>query len=272
MSTNNDAGSLDSPHVSAQLTAELALPPIHLQVHGEQTLCWIFAKEASTESVAQVQFAARLIRAHAGDWLIDLIPAATTLLIVFNFLKYDADEVYQSIAAIWPQKMASPEQQGKLVTLPCFYDERFGPDLARIALLRHLSIAEVIHLHSKQRYQVHAIGFAPGFAYLGHVETAIASPRLSTPRTKVPAGSVGIAGSQTAVYPKSSPGGWNIIGNCPLPMFSLTASPMMPVEVGDWVQFAAIERAEFLRLGGNDEAWRAFEPQVAIGKTSSDYG
>ncbi len=260
MPTNNSAEEQAATHFSHQLTAELALPPIHLQVHGEQTLCWIFAKAASAESVLQVQFAARLLKAHAGDWLLDLIPAATTLLLVFDGLKYDADDVYRRIAAIWPQTMTNAEQQSKLVTLPCFYDERFGPDLARIARQRQLSISEVIHRHSQQRYQVHAIGFAPGFAYLGHVAPPIASPRLATPRTKVPAGSVGIAGSQTAVYPQASPGGWNIIGNCPLPMFCLTATPMMPVEVGDWVQFAPIERAEFLRLGGNDEAWRHFAP------------
>ena len=105
-------------------------------------------------------------------------------------------------------------------------------------------------MHSNQSYQVYAIGFAPGFAYLGEVDPLLQMPRLSTPRAKVPRGAVAIADRQTAVYPAQSPGGWNLIGLCPTPMFTPDASPVMPVAVGDEVRFVAIDEAEFLRLGG----------------------
>jgi KipI family sensor histidine kinase inhibitor len=97
---------------------------------------------------------------------------------------------------------------------------------------------------------VYAIGFAPGFAYLGEVDKRIAAARLATPRQKVPRGAVGIADRQTAVYPAVSPGGWNLIGLCPQRMFDPVARPTMPVAVGDRVKFDAISRDEFLALGG----------------------
>jgi len=100
------------------------------------------------------------------------------------------------------------------------------------------------------QYRVYAIGFAPGFAYLGEVDARIAAPRLATPRKKVPKGAVAIADRQTAVYPAVSPGGWNLIGLCPVDMFNPNAKPTMPVQVGDKVQFKSIEREEFLSLGG----------------------
>ncbi|MDX1733979.1 MAG: carboxyltransferase domain-containing protein, partial [Halioglobus sp.] len=99
-------------------------------------------------------------------------------------------------------------------------------------------------------YRVYAIGFAPGFAYMGEVDERIARPRLATPRSAVPAGAVAIADRQTAVYPAVSPGGWNLIGLCPTPMFDPAAEPPMPVAVGDSVRFRPIDRQEYLSLGG----------------------
>ena len=98
---------------------------------------------------------------------------------------------------------------------------------------------------------MYAIGFAPGFAYLGQVDERIATPRLDTPRQKVPRGAVGVANHQTAVYPAISPGGWNLIGRCPLAMFDLHATEPMTVKVGDRVRFEAINRTTYLELGGD---------------------
>jgi KipI family sensor histidine kinase inhibitor len=109
---------------------------------------------------------------------------------------------------------------------------------------------QVITAHCQQIYDVYAIGFAPGFAYLGEVEKQIAMPRLATPRAKTPAGSVAIADRQTAIYPFETPGGWNIIGRCPSVLFDPTATPSMPYQVGDQVQFMPVNRQEFEDLGG----------------------
>ena len=106
-------------------------------------------------------------------------------------------------------------------------------------------------LHTEGEYRVYAIGFAPGFAYLGDVDERIAAPRLATPRQRVPRGAVAIADRQTAVYPEPSPGGWNLVGRSPLRMFDPTAEEPMPVRVGDRIRFNAISRDTFFELGGS---------------------
>jgi KipI family sensor histidine kinase inhibitor len=137
-----------------------------------------------------------------------------------------------------------------VVELPVYYSLESGPDLAVIAKQSQLTIDQIIEIHQAQEYRVYAIGFAPGFAYLGEVDERIAMPRLSTPRLAVPKGAVAIADKQTAVYPNISPGGWNIIGLCPIDMFDASATPIMPVNVGDKVKFKAISKEEYLTLGG----------------------
>lgn len=240
---------------STDLAFDLAQPK--LVVQGEQALMWYLAESPSPEALAAVQLACALLQQHSADDILELVPAATSVLIVFDLLKIDHSELAKRIQQWWPLPLPQGEKLGRLVVLPCYYAVEVAPDLARLASLHQLSIAEFIQCHSAQRYQVNAIGFAPGFAYLGDVSAAIATPRLATPRARVPKGSVGIAGSQTAVYPASSPGGWNIIGNCPLPMFDLHKDPVMPFTVGDEVQFVAIDRAEFFHLGGNISEWQA---------------
>jgi len=139
---------------------------------------------------------------------------------------------------------------GELITLPVYYSRESGPDLELIAERGQLSVEDVIEIHQQQEYRVYAIGFAPGFAYLGEVDERIAAPRLATPRQKVPRGAVAIADRQTAVYPAPSPGGWNLIGLCPTRMFDPAKTPSMPVKVGDRIRFSAISRDVFIARGG----------------------
>jgi KipI family sensor histidine kinase inhibitor len=131
-----------------------------------------------------------------------------------------------------------------------YYHPESGADLEQLGAERGLSWQEVVDIHCGREYRVYAIGFAPGFAYLGDVDERIAAPRLSTPRQKVPRGAVAIADRQTAIYPAESPGGWNLIGRSPLRMFDPLTAPPMPVAVGDRVRFSPIDRAAFLAAGG----------------------
>jgi KipI family sensor histidine kinase inhibitor len=139
------------------------------------------------------------------------------------------------------------------VVLPVYYAPESGADLEALARRAGLSTDGVIDLHTSTEYRVYAIGFAPGFAYLGEVDERIAAPRLATPRQKVPRGAVAVADRQTAVYPAVSPGGWNLIGRCPVRMFDPDTTPTMPVSVGDRVRFEPISRQHFLELGGELE-------------------
>ena len=159
-------------------------------------------------------------------------------------------EIRSCIRKVLSQLGESDSSEGNLVILPAYYSPESGPDLEALAQRADLSIEEVIKIHSEMEYRVYAIGFAPGFAYLGEVDERIAAPRLSTPRTRVPRGAIAIADRQTAVYPAVSPGGWNLIGLCPTRMFDPKAEPTMPVQVGDRIRFNPISRDEFFAQGG----------------------
>src|SRR4029077_12970136 len=128
------------------------------------------------------------------------------------------------------------------------YGGEFGPDLDDVAQAHGLKPAEVIQLHASRTYHAYFLGFAPGFAYLGELPEEIATPRLESPRKKVPAGSVAIAGRQTAVSPFATPGGWRLIGRTPLPVFRSDRKPMELVSVGDQVRFRPVSREEFREL------------------------
>lgn len=132
-----------------------------------------------------------------------------------------------------PDRPAS-QRSSRLITIPTRYD---GPDLAQVAADTGLSESEVIRRHSQIEYRVYLLGFAPGFAYLGELDPALVIPRRSTPRTRVPAGSVAIAGAQTGVYPLATPGGWHLIGTTSLRMFDPAREPAALLRVGDRVRF-----------------------------------
>ena len=142
------------------------------------------------------------------------------------------------------ERGASLEQielpQPRIVEIPVEYGGQAGPDLPDVAKLSGLSQDEVVRRHSQARYLVYFLGFVPGFAYLGGLPDAIAVPRLPAPRKRVEAGSVGIAGSQTGVYPVPTPGGWRLIGRTPLTIFSATREPGALLALGDEVRFRPV--------------------------------
>lgn len=221
-----------------------------VEIAGENALIIYFGEAADPLVSAQVQLAASQLEKVMADTLIDMVPSYASLMVIYDQYKTDHFAVRRHIRETLQQLGDATQQEGSIITLPVYYSAESGPDLESLAQRSQLSVAEVIKIHSEMEYRVYAIGFAPGFAYLGEVDPRIAAPRLSTPRLKVPRGAVAIADRQTAVYPAVSPGGWNLIGLCPTRMFNPKANPTMPVQVGDRVRFSAIERSEFLALGG----------------------
>lgn len=217
---------------------------------AENALMLYFDQRIDAAVSALVQQACKLIRGELQHDLIDLLPSYASVLVIFNALTTDSYQVTARLRHCLTQLQTATEQSGKLIELPVYYSPESGPDLALIAHSKQLSVQEVIQRHQAIEYRVYAIGFAPGFAYLGEVDPLLNMPRLASPRAKVPRGAVAIADRQTAVYPAASPGGWNIIGLCPTPMFNPKANPTMPVAVGDRVRFVAIGKSEYLQLGG----------------------
>ena len=221
-----------------------------IEIAGENAFIVYFAEHSSAAVSAQIQAAVDNILANMQDCIVDLVPSYASLLVIFDLDRSDPFALRQRLRAALGNLDAVDASAGELVTLPVYYSLESGPDLEAIAARGNISVDEVIDIHQQQEYRVYAIGFAPGFAYLGEVDARIAAPRLATPRQKVPRGAVAIADRQTAVYPAVSPGGWNLIGLCPTRMFDPEREPSMPVKVGDRIRFSAIDRDEFLARGG----------------------
>jgi len=231
---------------------------ITIQIAGENALIIYFGDQPNAKISKKIQQAEQLIRQQMTDDIIDLVPSYASIMVLFNIMNTDHHKVRSKLRSVLHALTHNADnadkvekiQRAKLVELPVYYSQESGPDLRVIAEQAGLNPEQVIDIHQAQEYLVYAIGFAPGFAYLGEVDERIATPRLSSPRLKVPKGAVAIADRQTAVYPSISPGGWNIIGLCPVDMFNANATPIMPVQVGDKVKFKAISKTEFIALGG----------------------
>jgi KipI family sensor histidine kinase inhibitor len=217
---------------------------------GENALILYLGREANPAIAARVQAAGAAIESALGEDLVDLVPSYASVLIIYDALRTDHLSVGHRVRTALTDLADVAESRGRTVVLPVYYAPEAGADLEAVSERAGLPVEEVIRLHSACEYRVYAIGFAPGFAYLGQVDERIAAPRLATPRPKVPRGAVAIADRQTAVYPAVSPGGWNLIGRCPTRMFDPAMTPAMPVTVGDRVRFEVISRARFLDLGG----------------------
>ena len=234
-----------------------------VSIAGENALIIYFSDKPSAIISAEIKQVEYLIHQSMPTVIIDLVPSYASLLVMFDLSLTDHHFIRQTLRQCLAKRQTNLEISNsnstrdgsdsnldRLIELPAYYGRDVGIDLAVVAKHAQLSVEEVITLHQSTEYRVYAIGFAPGFAYLGDVDSRIATPRLATPRAKVPRGAIAIADQQTAVYPAQSPGGWNIIGLCPTKMFDANQEPTMPVQVGDRVKFTEINHREFLALGG----------------------
>jgi len=190
----------------------------------------------------------RLLQKEPPAWLRNLQPAYTSLMVTFDACRVDHAQVEATLREFEARAATTHTPKQRTVEIPVCYGGEFGPDLEDVAQAHGLKPAEVIQLHASRTYHAYFLGFAPGFAYLGELPEEIATPRLESPRKKVPAGSVGIAGRQTAVYPFATPGGWRLIGRTPLPVFRSDREPMELASVGDQVRFRPVSREEFREL------------------------
>ena len=190
----------------------------------------------------------RLLEKTPPHWLRNIQPAFSSLMITFDPVQVDHAEVESLLRQYEQRACVGRVAKPRSVEIPVCYGGEFGPDLDDIATLHGLKTADVIKLHSSPTYHAYFLGFAPGFAYLGDVPNAIATPRLETPRKKVPVGSVAIAGKQTAVYPFATPGGWRLIGRTPLPLFRTDRKAMSLISIGDQIRFRRISREEFQNM------------------------
>ncbi|HAE80534.1 MAG TPA: allophanate hydrolase, partial [Lachnoclostridium sp.] len=218
------------------------------------SLCAEFGNEISKEINAQIRAFNILLKESGIAGIVETIPTYRSLLI-----QYDPGVIsYKSLEGKLKKLLARLDSveipPSEVLEVPVLYGgEEMGPDLKFVAENAKMSEEEVIKLHSEPEYLIYMLGFTPGFTYLGGLNDAIETPRLKTPRVKIPAGSVGIAGKQTGVYPIDSPGGWQLIGRTPLKMYDADREkPILP-EAGQYIKFVPIDRAEFDRIAAEVE-------------------
>lgn len=224
---------------------------MEFRVASVDSLIIYFGDTIGSEVAQEVRRAFYSLKEAKVEGVTELIPSYTSLMISYDFLQFSYTQICEKIEnALEDAKEFSKETTTRSIVLPVYYGEDVGLDLADMAKDKGMSMQEIIDMHSNQEYFVYAIGFAPGFPYMGEVDESIATPRLANPRAKVPKGSVGIADRQTAVYPRQSPGGWNIIGRTPTEMFDTSYHGFSYFRVGDKVKFMPISKDEFINQGG----------------------
>jgi inhibitor of KinA len=224
---------------------------------GDQGITLDYGGEMSETVNRKIFQLYKLLKNWQSEAVLDVIPAYHSISIIYDLVKIKkiAGEhsayKYVETKLIVTEALISDESsefQGRKINIPVCYDQSLAPDLQELAALHQLKMEEIIEIHCSKIYRIYMIGFLPGFAYMGTVDERIASPRKSSPRINVPAGSVGIAGSQTGIYPFDSPGGWQLIGQTPLQLFDATKENPTLLEPGDQVSFHAISLEEFHHL------------------------
>lgn len=216
---------------------------------GDCALIVEFEERIDPEINAEVIALAESIRAVGFRGVRDVVPTFRSVAVYFDPLTVDYDALLAHLEGSRRSAVAAAVSTS-VVRIPVCYGGEFGPDLADVAAFAGIGEADVVTLHSAVIYRVFMLGFVAGFAYLGSVDARIAMPRHSTPRVRVPPESVGIAGTQTGIYPLATPGGWRVIGRTPMKPFDLRRDEPFLVRAGDSVQFYPITRAEF-------DAWRS---------------
>jgi inhibitor of KinA len=215
-----------------------------LLLAGDSALVVEFGDEISEKVNRKVHALAGALGKASLFGLGESVPTYRSLLIHYDPLRLSCDEVQAFVLEVLQECGERPPLEPRVVEIPVVYGGEFGPDIEFVAEHNDLSVEEVIRLHSGAAYTVYMLGFAPGFAYLGGMSEVIATPRLETPRTLVPAGSVGIAGEQTGIYPIATPGGWRLIGRTPLELFDPEKEPPTLLKAGDTVRFVPISKGE----------------------------
>ncbi|WP_342558785.1 5-oxoprolinase subunit PxpB [Metasolibacillus sp. FSL K6-0083] len=219
----------------------------------------VFGDSISITTHKEIQQFHKIIEQQPFHGMIEAVPSYTSICIYYDIVKLvnsplrkHSQSIYDYIVtylqSLLQKNVQNSLQANRMIEIPVIYGGQFGPDLAFVANYHQLSEAEIIKRHTAEEYTVYMLGFAPGFAFLGGLDETIATPRKEVPRLTIPAGSVGIGGQQTGVYPFETPGGWQIIGRTPQRLFLPEQYPPTFLQAGDRVRFRAISEQE----------WRSF--------------
>ena len=227
------------------------MTPPRIVAAGDAALVAEFDDRIDVEVNAHAVALAKHVRALALRGVRDVVPTFRSVAVYFDPLHTDVDALAATLRGSAPTNEQA--RSTEVIEVPVCYDSDYGPDLEDIARRAGLDADTVVSIHTDRAYRVFMLGFMPGFAYLGTVDARIAAPRQASPRLQVPAGSVGIAGQQTGIYPAHTPGGWNIIGRTPLRTWRPAAERPALFRAGDIVRFRRIDRATFENVAATQD-------------------
>ena len=229
--------------------AEACIPGVRFLVLGDSAVSVEFGQEIKIEINRKVMALqgciSRAVAEGELSGIVETVPTYCSLMIVYDSLVTGYDELTEKLAEIVGSMKAADEGERKVVEIPVVYGGEYGPDLEEVADVHGMTTEEVIRLHAAPEYPVYMLGFVAGFPYLGGMDDRLATPRKKSPRLKIAAGSVGIAGGQTGIYSVESPGGWQIIGRTPLKLYDAGREVPVLLSAGSYVKFKPVSEAEY---------------------------
>lgn len=215
---------------------------------GDSALTIALSQEINEQVNHQVQFLARQLADRNVRGIRECVPTFCSLTVYFDPLVISSAAVQQRVRKILKSYKVGKQKNKRIFLIPVCYEDAFAPDLSDVAALTGLTREEVIAIHTGTDYPIYMLGFLPGFPYLGNMDPRIEAPRLDSPRTRIPAGAVGIGGKQTGIYPLDSPGGWRLIGQTPVRVYDPDREEPILYQAGDYIRFYPITAQEYDRI------------------------
>ena len=216
---------------------------------GDRALTVEFGAVIDEEINRRVHALAAWITSRRMPGITELVPTYRSLLICYDPDVLSYGRLKRRLERFDPSCISDGAEKRRILEVPCCYGGEFGPDLGDMESLTGLSAEEIVRVHSGVDYRIYMLGFLPGFVYLGGLDGRIEAPRLSSPRKAIPAGSVGIGGNQTGVYPMASPGGWRLIGRTPIPFYDPASAQPILCKAGEFIRFVPVSPEEYAKIG-----------------------
>ena len=212
---------------------------------GDSSMVIEFGNEISKEINSRIRALTDGLDNMGNEFIKEIVPTYRSIIVHYDSIKISYGDLKNQILELGDSESDNKEKENNTVEIPVLYGGDFGPDIKNVAEHNDISVEDVIKIHSSRDYLIYMLGFTPGFPYLGGMDERIATPRLEKPRLKIDAGSVGIAGSQTGIYPLESPGGWQLIGRTPLDIFNQENEDPFLLNAGDYIRFIPITKEDY---------------------------
>ena len=219
-----------------------------IKITGDTSVAVVFGNEISIDINTRIRAFDEALAEEQIDGVYETVPTYCSLTIHYAPEKIRYDELKERLEALLAVSHKAQKLNTIVMEIPVVYGGEYGPDLETVAAHNGMTPEDVVRIHSGAEYLIYMLGFTPGFSYMGGMDESIATPRLKTPRVLIPAGSVGIAGKQTGIYPIDSPGGWQLIGRTPVKLYDAHRDTPILLDAGLHVKFIPIDEAEYKRI------------------------